>query len=48
MNTENIKTNESNKFFLYITEKLNLKESGKNIALVNLNIYYTWKNIKSP
>ena len=28
------------------TEKLNLKNPNKNIALANLSIYYTWKNIK--
>ena len=30
------------------TDKLNLKTpNNKNIGLVNLSIYYTWKNIKS-
>ena len=38
---------ESNKFFYEFADKLNLKYSNKIIALVNLNIYYTWKNIKS-
>ena len=47
MNTENSKTNESHKFKLYLTDKLNLKNPNKNIALANLSIYYTWKNIKS-
>ena len=28
------------------TEKLNLKNPNKNIALANLSIYYTWENIK--
>ena len=28
-------------------DKLNLKNPNKNIALGNLSIYYTWKNIKS-
>ena len=47
MNTENSKTNES-KFIYQFTEKLNLKTlNNKNIWLVNLSIYYTWKNIKS-
>ena len=47
MNTENSKTNESNKFIYEFTDKLNLKSpSNKNIGLVNLSIYYTWKNIK--
>ena len=47
MNTLNGKTNESNKFIYQFTEKLNLKNPSKNIALANLSIYYTWKNIKS-
>ena len=48
MNTENSKTNESNKFIYQFTDKLNLKTpNNKNIGLLNLSIYYTWKNIKS-
>ena len=48
MNTENSKTNESNKFIYQFTDKLNLKTpNNKNIGLVNLSIYYAWKNIKS-
>ena len=48
MNTENSKTNESNKFIYQFTDKLNLKTpNNKNIGLVNLSIYYTWKDIKS-
>ena len=47
MNTLNSKTNESNRFIYQFTDKLNLKNSNKNIALANLSIYYTWRNIKS-
>ena len=37
-------TNESNKFIYQFTDKLNLKTpNNKNIGLVNLSIYYTWK-----
>ena len=44
MNTENSKTNESNKFIYHFTDKLNLKTlNNKNIGLINLSIYYTWK-----
>ena len=47
MNTENSKTNESNKFIFQFTDKHNLKTpNNKNIWLINLSIYYTWKNIK--
>ena len=40
-------TNESNKFNYQFNDKLNLKNPNKNIALANLSIYCTWKNIKS-
>ena len=46
MNTENSKTNESHRFKLDLTDKHNLQNPNKNMALVNLSIYYTWKNIK--
>ena len=45
INTENSKTNEAHKFRLSLSDKLNLKNPQKNIALGNLSIYYTWKNI---
>ena len=47
MNNLNSKTNESNRFVYQFTDKLNLKNPNKNIALANLSIYYTWRNIKS-
>ena len=47
MNTTNSKTKYSNKFAYNFTDKLNLKNPNKNIALENLSIYYTWKNVKS-
>ena len=47
MNTEDSNTNESHRFKLDLADKLNLKNPKKTIALVNLSIYYTWKNIKS-
>ena len=48
MNAENSKINESNQFIYQFTDKFNLKTSNnKNIRLVNLSIYCTWKNIKS-
>ena len=45
INTENSKTSEPHRFRMNLTGKSNLKTPNKNIALVNLNIYYTWKNI---
>ena len=47
MNTENSKTNEPHRFKFVLTDKLNLKNPNENMALANLSIYYTWKNIKS-
>ena len=47
MNSENSKTNEPQRFRLDLTDKLNLKNPKKNMALANLSIYYTWKNIKT-
>ena len=47
MNTLNNKTNETNKFDYQFTDKLDLKDPNKNMALANLIICYTWKNIKS-
>ena len=35
------------RFRLDLTDKLNFKDPKKNIALANLSISYTWKNIKS-
>ena len=45
--TGNSKTNKPHRFRLSLADKLNLKSPNKNIALGNLSIYYTWKNIKS-
>ena len=47
MNTENSKTNEPHRFKLSLANELDLKSLNKNMALANLSIYYTWKNIKS-
>ena len=43
MNSQNSKTGESHRFKLDLTDKLNLKDPKKNIALANSSIYYTWK-----
>ena len=47
MNTQNSKTDELHQFRLTLADKLNLKDPTKNMALANLSIYYTWKNVKS-
>ena len=47
MNTKNSKTSEPNRFKYDLIDKLDLKNLNKNMALTNLSIYYTWKNVKS-
>ena len=47
MDTENSKANEPHRFKLDLTDKRNLKNPNKNMALANLSISYTWKRIKS-
>ena len=34
------------RLLLILLDKINLKRSDTYIALPNLSIYYTWKNIK--
>ena len=46
MNSKNSGTSDSHRLLLNLTDKLNLKRSDKYVALSNLSIYYTWKNIK--
>ena len=43
MNSKNSKTSEPHRFKLDLTDKLNLKDPKKNMALANLSIYYTLK-----
>ena len=43
MNSENSKPSKPFK----ITDKLDLRKGKNSIALLNLSIYYMWKNIKS-
>ena len=47
MNSENSKTPKPNVLILKLTNKLDLRLGEKFIALSNISIYYTWKNIKS-
>ena len=47
MNSKNSKTSEPNIFKYDLIDKLGLKNPNKNMALGNLSIYYTWKNVKS-
>ena len=47
MNLENSKTLEPHVLMLKFTDKSDLRRGEKIIALSNLSVYYTWKNIKS-
>ena len=47
MNSENSKKSKPHVLILKLTNKLGLRIGEKIIALSNLSIYYTWKNIKS-
>ena len=46
MNRENIKTNEPYQFLLNLSQRFDLRSSNKHVAVQNLSIYYTWKNIR--
>ena len=46
-NSENSKTSKPHVLILHLTDKIDLRRDEKSIALSNLSIYYTWKNIKS-
>ena len=46
MNMENSETNEPHKIVLNLSQRLDLRSSNKNVALQNLSVYYTWKNIR--
>ena len=46
MNSENSKISDLHRLLLNLLDKIDLKGSDKYVALSNLSIYYTWKNIK--
>ena len=47
MNSENSRTPEYHDVVLKLTDKLDLRRGQKTVALSNISIYCTWKNIKS-
>ena len=47
MNSENSRTSEYHVLVIKLADKLDLRRGQKSIALSNLSIYYTSKNIKS-
>ena len=44
--TENSKTSASHKFVLNVSQRIDLRSSNKHVAVQNLSIYNTWKNIR--
>ena len=47
MNSENSRTSECHVLVLKLTDKLDVRRGQKSVALSNLSICYTWKNVKS-
>ena len=47
MNSENSKTPDPHRLLPNISDKIDLKKGEGYVALSNLSIYYTWKNVKS-
>ena len=47
MNSKNSKTSEPHRLSLNSSDKINLKRSDNYIALSNLGMCYTWKNIST-
>ena len=48
MSSKNSKTSDPHTLLLNVTDKIDLRRKDKYISLSNLNIYYTWKNMKKP
>ena len=46
MKSRNSKTSNPHRLLLNLLDKIQLKRSDKYVALSNISIYYTWKNIK--
>ena len=46
MNSKNSRTSDSHRLLINLTDQIKLKRSDKYVALSNLSIYFTQKNIK--
>ena len=46
MNSKNSRTSEYHVLVLKLAVKLDLRRGQKSVALSNLSIYYTWRDIK--
>ena len=47
INSENSRTSEYHVLLIKLADKLDLRRGQRKVALLNLSIYYTRKNIKS-
>ena len=47
MNSKNSKTSDPHRLLLSLSDKIDLNKNNKYVALSNLSMYYTWKNIRS-
>ena len=47
INSENSRASKYHVLGLKLADKLDLRRDQKSVALSNLSIYYTWKNVKS-
>ena len=47
MNSENSKVSKPHLLILKLTDKIDLRRDEKSVALLNLSIYYTCKNIRN-
>ena len=47
MDSKNRRTSEYHVLVLKLTNKLDLRRGQKTVALSNLSIHYTWKNVKA-
>ena len=43
---ENSTISDHHRLLVNVSDKINLKRSNEYVASSNLNIYYTWKNVK--
>ena len=46
MNSKKSEKSDPHRLLLNLTDKIDLRRKDKYIALSNLSIYYTWKNMK--
>ena len=47
-NSENSKTSDPHRLLHNLPDKITIRKRDQYVALSNLSIHYTWKNIKNP